>query len=278
MVILKSPVVNRSKISILCYRRLALKLIYSLWRWIVRTVNKFLCNAYDSWYNCLFCRPQMIYPVRQHIKFATSAAWLPTAYEVRRKVIFILGNVCLSTWGVPPCFSMGAGGTPSFLKGGTPILPGGGYPSRLMRNTPIQTDCVGGVPLPGWDWMGVPPTGTGWGYPQLGLDGIPPQGTVTLGQVMPRSARLLRFPAGGLSCWRINFSIEVFYRQNLNLLNETRHENDTWCLQEILHCTLRMLTVMTGSWFSLNWIIDLIPTKRTCFMFLQIIRPMSSSA
>ena len=61
---------------------------------------------------------------------------LPPAYEVRRKVIFILGNVC------------------PHLGGGTPIqLMGAGYPlSRSGRGDPL-------------------PIRTGWGYPPSGLDG-----------------------------------------------------------------------------------------------------------
>ena len=76
-----------------------------------------------------------------------------------------------------------------------------------------------GYPWPGQD--GVPPPGQDrvspsqdWGIPQPGQDelqGIPgyPSGQVTLGHIMLRAERLLRFPAGGLSCYGDNFSQSV---------------------------------------------------------------------
>ena len=117
---------------------------------------------------------------------------------------------CLSTPG-------GGGGwvPPSFLTGG-------GTPSRLMGRGYPHPDWLWGYPRevngvpPGWDWMGVPPpppAGTGWRYPlppagtgwgNLPPPPPPPPRTVWLGQVMPLSVRLLRFPAGGLSC-SVNF-------------------------------------------------------------------------
>ena len=55
-------------------------------------------------------------------------------------------------------------------------------------------------PPPQVDWMGVPPAGTGRGYPRLGLDeDYPPLPvTVRIGQVMQRSVG--RFPQEDLSC------------------------------------------------------------------------------
>ena len=116
---------------------------------------------------------------------------------------------------------MGGGGggvTSSFQMGDTPILPnggyphpswqvwgyphpsqwGGGYPSFLIEGTPsrLTVGCTlgkcwqevdGGTPS--WDWLGV----------------HPPLGTVRLGQAMPRSVWLLRFPVGGLSCLSMLF-------------------------------------------------------------------------
>ena len=70
-------------------------------------------------------------------------------------------------------------GPMSFL-GGTPVT---GLRSLLGGGTPSW-----GTPQPGQD--GVPPA----------RDGIPPARQVMLQHVMPRAVRLLRFPAGGLSC------------------------------------------------------------------------------
>ena len=156
-------------------------------------------------------------------KFSTTEKNIlfPTAYEVRRKALFILGNVCLSTWGgVPPSFAIG---------GGYPIHPdGGGVSSSFLMGVPhpsqwrypIHTDWGGGsypiqtdrgVPpsrppgrdwmgcTPSWNWMGMPSQlEEDGGTPPLGLDGVPPTGpawgtpsspgTVRLGQVMPRYA------------------------------------------------------------------------------------------
>ena len=68
-------------------------------------------------------------------------------------------------------------GSMSLLEG-TPVL-GRGIPGQ------------DGVTLwPGHDWIG---------YPIQPDGGVPPL-TVLLGQVMPRSVPILRFPAEGLSC------------------------------------------------------------------------------
>ena len=124
--------------------------------------------------------------------------FLPPAYEVRGKVIFILGNVCLFTIG-------GGGDSPSQvwvgrfpvpgLGGGYPIPgldgeggtwgtpwpgldgEGGGTPSQVWMErgtwgTPCQVWMVGGTPH--HDWMGYPPTMTGWGTPHHDWMGHPP--------------------------------------------------------------------------------------------------------
>ena len=62
---------------------------------------------------------------------------------------------------------------PSSSNGGTLSSPGRGYPDQ---DSPVMSQ------------------------PQPKLDGVPPLGTVLLGQVTPRSVHLLRFPPGGLSC------------------------------------------------------------------------------
>ena len=78
--------------------------------------------------------------------------FLPPAYVVRGKVIFILGNVCL--------FTIGRGGYP------IPGLDGGGeggypIPGLMVRvgGTPSQVWMVGGYPIPGLMVGGYP------GYP-----------------------------------------------------------------------------------------------------------------
>ena len=122
--------------------------------------------------------------------------FLPPAYVVRGKVIFILGNVCLFTiaggegtpyqvwegyptpgldggvshpwsgwWGVPHPRSGWWGGTPFQFWTGGYLFPG------LDRGYPIP-GLVGGC-TPNHDWMGYTPTMTGWGTPPS-LDGIPP--------------------------------------------------------------------------------------------------------
>ena len=68
------------------------------------------------------------------------------------------------------------------------MLPNGGTISYLTgrggRATPALPD-LESTSHPHQNWMGVTP---------------PPEEWTTLGQVMLRRARLLRFPVGGLSC------------------------------------------------------------------------------
>ena len=99
--------------------------------------------------------------------------FLPPAYKVRGKVIFILGNVCLSTFlgGVPPSFPMARGGgvlTSQVRIGGPHLRSGWGVPPSQVR--------TGGTPVyPHQDWVGYhPPIGTGWGYPHWDWMGVPP--------------------------------------------------------------------------------------------------------
>ena len=118
---------------------------------------------------------------------------LPPAYVVRGKVIFILGNVCLFTFGgggypipIHPC--PGRGGTRSSLGWGG----GGGYL--------IQPWTGGGVPQP---WMG------GW-YPisggvphpmSRGIPWVPPPARDSKHLLRLRGGRCAScVQAGGLSC------------------------------------------------------------------------------
>ena len=105
--------------------------------------------------------------------------FLPPTYEVRWKVIFILGNVCLFImWGgggYPGHFPTGGG-----VGGGSySILPDQGctliFPNTRGDPIPSQWGVLhlfqwGGVPpsgqwgypgVPPWDWMGVPPHPSG---------------------------------------------------------------------------------------------------------------------
>ena len=132
-----------------------------------------------------------------------SPVFLPPAYVVRGKVIFILGNVCLFTigWGGgDPIWLMGRGvPNPRSRWGGVPHpadtgstpsqVQAGGYPIQLMSGGgyPIQGP-GGGYQIPGpgrgyprvpllvQDWMGYPPVQDWMGYPpphcQI-LDGYP---------------------------------------------------------------------------------------------------------
>ena len=84
----------------------------------------------------------------------------PPAYEVREKVMFIFGNLCLSTGGHPISI-------PEYFHWyQVPSLEGGGLPHPVPHggSTPSRT---------GW---GYPhPSGTGWATPlNLGLDGGTP--------------------------------------------------------------------------------------------------------
>ena len=164
--------------------------------------------------------------------------------EVRGKAIFILGNVCLSTFkgggwvpsfpmgGVPPSFL--TEGTPSFLMVDTSVLPDGrGLPtSFLMGGTPSFPMGVshprsgwgvppfqvrtGGTPIPGH----IPPScGTpitrmgylypdlGWGYLLLAGRGYPPvQVPGQDGVYLLRDGRYAScLHTGGLSCSNVIF-------------------------------------------------------------------------
>ena len=63
--------------------------------------------------------------------------------------------------------------------------------------------------VPHWQGMGYPPARSGWGYPQVrmgypqsGQDGVSPPDRLRLDSLCHRrTVRLLRFPAGGLSCF-----------------------------------------------------------------------------
>ena len=99
------------------------------------------------------------------------------------------------TDGVPPCQDWGTPPPPARSGQGTP-QPGLGY-------TPCQGTLQSGQnsvpPPPSQVRTGVPPLArSGWDIP-------PSPGHVTLEQVMPRAVRLLRFPAGGLSCFHAVF-------------------------------------------------------------------------
>ena len=119
----------------------------------------------------------------QNLELNRRGLWyLPPAYVVRGKVIFILGNVCL--------FTIGGGGTlsqvwhwgypiPGLMVGGGVPYPrsdGGGYPIPGLMvgwSTPSQVWWWGlGVPNPRSGYWGVPHLRSdGGGYPIPGLDG-----------------------------------------------------------------------------------------------------------
>ena len=98
---------------------------------------------------------------------------LPSAYIVRGKVIFILGNVCLFTiggevprsrsgWGVSHPRSRWGYPIPG-LSGGYPIQSlGGGTLSQVWVGNPVPGLGRGIHPRSGWGYPGVPPTMTGW--------------------------------------------------------------------------------------------------------------------
>ena len=118
-------------------------------------------------------------------------------------------RVCLSVYtrGYPisiPSFSLG-GGTPVTIPRsfpwGTPVqgrypVPRMRYPNLRYGNNPVPQSQVGvsqsqmGVPLSGTPVLRSPAR-TGW---------VPP-GQAMLRQVTPRVVRLMRFPAGELSCF-----------------------------------------------------------------------------
>ena len=91
---------------------------------------------------------------------------------------------------------------------------------RGVTPPPSHNTSTGPMSFPVRDWIGVPPrSGTGWGTPPTSGTGCgytPPPGPVMLRQVMPWSVRLLRFPAGGLSCWFI-FLWQLYLLKSLTL-------------------------------------------------------------
>ena len=80
-----------------------------------------------------------VFAKQKKVKFSAiiHKTWfLPPAYVVRGKVIFILGNVCLFTWG-------GGGGPMSQIF----FLGGGGPRSQIFRGGSHVSDFWGG-PMP----------------------------------------------------------------------------------------------------------------------------------
>ena len=122
-----------------------------------------------------------------------------TAYVVRREGTVFTG-VCLSI-----------GGTPVSRPRSLPSLkscPGREYPRQDRDSPPART----GVPPPDQDWGAhllrtrVPPPRTGvpsarTGVPPPARTGVSPITPTWWGQVTPRAVYLLRFCAGGLSCY-----------------------------------------------------------------------------
>ena len=115
---------------------------------------------------------------------------------------------------------------PGYPSWGLPPPPGQGNCGTLPSRTDVLHPHLGlGYPIPVWDWGTPPGTGVspawdwdtpshmGIGYP-VGLGYQPPAWDLSHGQVALRSVRLLRFHAGGLSC----FSVFSFHNQ-LTVLN-----------------------------------------------------------
>ena len=107
-------------------------------------------------------------------------------YEVRGKVLFSQVSVC-------PHFGKGWGGGVRHPADGW----NGGYPHMADGGYPILPDWGGGC-FPGQDgWvppsqvrMGVPLVyKTGWGYPSLRLDGVPPPPSGLDGSIPPPPLR-----------------------------------------------------------------------------------------
>ena len=70
-------------------------------------------------------------------------SFLPPAYEIRRKVIFILRNVCLST-----LTGRGGGGTPVLLQGGGVAVPGWqSYKILYFWNCPVKSYIFSNCPI-----------------------------------------------------------------------------------------------------------------------------------
>ena len=111
----------------------------------------------------------------------------------------------------PHCRGWEGGGLPHLhpiilLPCCMPFLGGGvGTPSPSHNTSTGPMPFLGGTPVPGRGrvpqscsgvpTMGYPSVRSGWGTPWLGQPPLPPPG-----QVMQRAVRLLRFPAGRLSC------------------------------------------------------------------------------
>ena len=93
------------------------------------------------------------------------------------------------SWGYPsPRCGYSSGGYPN---------PSQGVPQSLVEVPQSWPGCSPG-------WVPPAPARSGWGTPLARSEwGPPPPGQVTLEQVMPRAVRLLRFSAGGLSCFRV---------------------------------------------------------------------------
>ena len=123
---------------------------------------------------------------------------LPPVYEVRGKVMFwhVSVSLCVCQQGVAPARSQSQmGGAPILSKEGNLSFPTGGTPILLPPSQDLNTS-------------------------------PPPQAWIALGQVMPWAVRLLRFPAGGLSC-----SCELFdWATSVNLIGHLK-------LNETLQCS-----------------------------------------
>ena len=125
-------------------------------------------------------------------KFFSSDYYCPrTKYEGRQ--CFLLGNICLSTWGDTPFSQMGA--SPIQCNGGvTHIRTGWGTPIRLDRSTPLG-------------WMGVIPRNNGvsphlavWRYSHWAKWRCPPPPTPG------RSTASTSYAAGGMP---LAFSLDL---------------------------------------------------------------------
>ena len=84
--------------------------------------------------------------------------FLPPAYVVRGKVIFILGNVCLFTFGGGvPCLRFSGGGPMSQIFGGGPMsqMFGGGPRSQIFRGGP-RSQILGGYQVSDFFGGGYP--------------------------------------------------------------------------------------------------------------------------
>ena len=95
--------------------------------------------------------------------------FLPPTYEVRGKLIFILGNLCPYFGGGGGCPHLADGGGKGYphpsQQGGTPIFPNGEIPLSFLMGR-------GGTPS---SPMGIPHPRLGLGYPhpRSGWEGVP---------------------------------------------------------------------------------------------------------